>query len=132
MRWVGAFAEVLYDRLRTAVIGEDAAGVVTYSDSLVALLTHCGSAPRVYQSYRAKTKDKLERPIRYMRQDSFLRLSFREVDDLNAQFDELRTTIAHLRVHATTKRAVDEHSAVEHPHHCSACPAPGHGPDRRA
>jgi hypothetical protein len=33
-------------RMKTAVIGEDAAGVVTYNASLVALLAHYGSAPR--------------------------------------------------------------------------------------
>ena len=34
----GALTELLYDRMKTAVIGEDAAGVVTYNASLVALL----------------------------------------------------------------------------------------------
>jgi transposase len=43
----GACAEVLDDRMKTAVIGEDAAGVVTYNASLVALLAHYGSAKRV-------------------------------------------------------------------------------------
>lgn len=55
----GACAEVLYDRMKTAVIGEDAAGVVTYNASLVALLAHYGSAPRACQPYRAKTKGKM-------------------------------------------------------------------------
>jgi hypothetical protein len=34
----GAPEEILYDRMKTAVIGEDEAGVVTYNASLVALL----------------------------------------------------------------------------------------------
>ncbi len=55
----GACAEVLYDRMNTAVIGEDASGVVTYNASLLA---HYGSAPRACQPYRAKTKGKVERP----------------------------------------------------------------------
>jgi hypothetical protein len=42
----GACSEILYDRMKTAVIGEDAAGVVTHNESLVALLAHYGSAPR--------------------------------------------------------------------------------------
>ncbi len=68
----GACAEVLCDRMKTAVIGEDAAGVVAYNASLVALLGHYGSAPRACQPYRAKTKGKVERPFRYVRQDFFL------------------------------------------------------------
>lgn len=39
----------MYDRMKTAVTGEDAAGVVTYNTSLVALLAHYGSAPRACQ-----------------------------------------------------------------------------------
>ncbi len=112
----GACTEILYDRMKTAVIGEDAAGVVTYNASLVALLAHYGSAPRACQPYRAKTKGKVERPFRYVRQDFFLGRSFCDLDDLNAQFEEWRTTIANPRVHATTNRVVDEHFAEERPH----------------
>lgn len=39
----GACTEILYDRMKTAVIGEDGAGVVTYNEALVALLAHYGS-----------------------------------------------------------------------------------------
>ena len=46
---------------------------------------------------------------RYVRQDFFLARSFRNLDDLNAQFDAWRTQIANPRVHATTRRVVDEH-----------------------
>jgi transposase len=111
----GACAEVLNDRMKTAVIGEDAASVVTYNASLVALLAHYGSAPRACQPYRAKTKGKVERPFRYVRQDFFLGRSFRDLDDLNAQFEDWRTTIANPRVLATTQRVVNEHIAEERP-----------------
>ena len=110
----GACAEVLYGRMKTAVIGEDGAGVVTYNASLVVMLAHYGSAPRACQPYRAKGK--VERPLRYVRQDSFLGRSFRDIYDLHAQFAEWRTTIANPRVHATTQRVVDEHFAEEQPH----------------
>lgn len=36
----GAPCELLYDPMKTAVVGEDAEGVVTYNASLVALLNH--------------------------------------------------------------------------------------------
>ena len=44
------------------------------------------------------------------------------MDDLNAQFDDWRTTIANPRRHATTQRIVDEHFAEEQPH-LTALPA---------
>lgn len=111
----GAPEEILYDRMKTAVIGEDDAGVVTYNTSLVALLNHYGSAPKACKPYRAQTKGKVERPFRYIRQDFFLARTFRNIDDLNAQFDAWRCEIANPRVHATTERVVDEAFIEERP-----------------
>ena len=101
--------------MKTAVIGESDEGVVTYNTSLVALLNHYGAVPRACRPYRAKTKGKVEQPYRYVRQDFFLARTFRDMDDLNAQFDAWRTEIANPRVHATTGRVVDEHFAEEKP-----------------
>ena len=101
--------------MKTAVIGESDEGVVTYNASLVALLNHYGAVPRACRPCRAKTKGKVERPYRYVRQDFFLARTFRDMDDLNAQFDAWRTEIANPRVHATTGRVVDEHFAEEKP-----------------
>ena len=56
----GAPREVLYDRMKTAVLGEEADGTVIYNPSLVALLNHYGSAPKACKAYRAKTTDKIE------------------------------------------------------------------------
>ena len=111
----GAPGELLYDRMKTAVIGEDAEGLVTYNVSLVALLNHYGALPRACRPYRAKTKGKVERPYRYIRQDFFLGRSFRDLDDLNGQFEAWRIEIANARVHATTRRVVEEHFAEERP-----------------
>jgi transposase len=59
----GVTEEIPYDRMKTAVIGEDAAGVVTYNASLVALLNHYGAVPRACRPCRARTKGKVERPF---------------------------------------------------------------------
>jgi len=111
----GSPEHILYDRMKTAVIGEDEAGVVTYNTSLVALLSHYDTVPRACRPYRAKTKGKVERPFRYIRQDFFLARTFRNIDDLNAQFDLWRTGIANPRVHATTRQVIDEAFASEQP-----------------
>jgi transposase len=111
----GAPSEVLYDRMKTAVIDEDADGRVIYNSSLAALLGHYGAVPRACRPYRAKTKGKVERPYRYIRQDFFLARSFRDLDDLNAQFDRWRCEVANARTHATTGRVVAEAFADEQP-----------------
>ena len=53
----------------------------------------------------------MERPFRYVREDFFLARTFRNLDDLNAQLDQ----VANHRLHATTGRVVAEHFAEERP-----------------
>lgn len=111
----GVPAEILYDRMRTAVSGEDEAGVV-YNPALLACARHYGFQPRACRPYRAKSKGKVERPFRYVREDFFLACTFRDLDDLNAQFRRWLDEVANRRVHATTRRVVAEHFAQERPH----------------
>ena len=112
----GVPAEILYDRMKTAVRGEvDDRGIV-YNPKLLDLATHYGFVPKACRPYRAKTKGKVERPFRYVREDFFLGRSFRNLDDLNDQFQRWLDTVANPRRHATTGRIVVEHFAAEKPH----------------
>ncbi len=79
----GAPHAILYDPMKTAVIGEDADRLVVYNRALADLARYCGFQPRVCRPYRAKTKGKVERPFRYIREDFFLGGAFRNLDDLN-------------------------------------------------
>jgi transposase len=109
----GVPIEILYDRMKTAVTGEDDAGHIVYNRSLLTLAKHYGFHPKACRPYRAKTKGKVERPFSYIRQDFFLARSFRNLDDLNAQLDEWLRTVANARVHGTTQRVVEEAFAAE-------------------
>jgi transposase len=109
----GVPIEILYDRMKTAVTGEDDAGHIVYNRSLLTLAKHYGFHPKACRPYRAKTKGKVERPFSYIRQDFFLARSFRNLDDLNAQLDEWLCTVANARVHGTTQRVVEEAFAAE-------------------
>ncbi len=112
----GVPAEILYDRMKTAVLGEvDGRGIV-YNAKLLDLAAHYGFTPKACKAYRAKTKGKVERPFRYVREDFFLGRSFRTLDDLNAQFRSWLDAVANARRHATTGRIVAEHFAEEKPH----------------
>src|SRR5262245_38489389 len=85
--------EILYDRMKTAVIGE-AGGSIVYNRALVDFARHYGFQPKACRPYRAKTKGKVERPYRYIREDFFLARSFRNLDDLNAQLRHWLDTVA--------------------------------------
>lgn len=111
----GVPIEILYDRMKTAVIGEDADGHIVYNRSLVALGRHYGFVPRACRPYRAKTKGKVERPFSYIRQDFFLARTFRNLDDLNGQLADWLATVANVRLHGTTQRIVAEAFAAEQP-----------------
>ena len=112
----GAPAEILYDRMKTAVLGEADDQGIAYNRKLLDLATHYRFLPKACAPYRAKTKGKVERPFRYVRDDFFLGRSFRNLDDLNAQFRHWLDTVANPRRHATTGRIVLEHFAEEKPY----------------
>lgn len=112
----GAPREVLYDRMKTAVIGEGQTEGIIYNRALIDLARHYGLHPKACKAYRAKTKGKVERPFRYIREDFFLARSFRNLDDMNAQLRHWLDTVANPRKHATTQLVVNEAFAEERPH----------------
>ena len=109
----GVPIEILYDRMKTAVISEDDQGHIIYNRSLLALASHYGFQPSACRPYRAKTKGKVERPFSYIRQDFFLARTFRNLDDLNDQLRDWLDTVANARLHGTTQRIVAEAFAAE-------------------
>src|SRR3954453_14148868 len=111
----GVPGEILYDRMKTAVTGEDEDGHLIYNRALVELARHYGFLPKACRPYRAKTKGKVERPFGYIREAFFLARPFRNLDDLNAQLTDWLDTVANVRVHATTQRIVAEAFAEERP-----------------
>ena len=116
----GAPAEILYDRMKTVVDREapqdgSEPGHIVYNRTLVEFARHYGYLPKACKAYRAKTKGKVERPFRYIREDFFLGRSFSNRDDLNGQFRQWLDQVANARIHATTHRVVSEHFAEERP-----------------
>jgi transposase len=90
--------------MKTAVIGENEAGGIAYNRSLIDLARHYGFHPKACRRYRPKTKGKVERPFRYIREDFFLARSFANLDDLNRQLRMWLESVANPRVHASTQR----------------------------
>jgi transposase len=117
----GVPQEILYDRMKTAVIGKDAEGSIVYNRALIDFARHYGFHPKACRAYRAKTKGKVERPFRYIRQDFYLARAFRNLEDLNVQLQHWLDTLANVRLHATTQRIVNEAFALEK-HHLKTLP----------
>jgi hypothetical protein len=112
----GAPEQILYDRMRTVFSREDPqAGHIVYNRALLEFARHYGYLPKACKAYRAKTKGKVERPFRYIREDFFLGGSFRNLEDLNTQLRHWLDHVANARMHATTRRVVAEHFAEERP-----------------
>jgi transposase len=131
--------EVLYDNMRTVVIGRDAYGPGKHrlQPGFRDFAHHHGFLPRLCRPYRAQTKGKVERFIRYLRYsfwvplDSRLRSLGVKVDAATANIEVrkwLRDT-ANVRLHGTTERIPMELLADELERFLPlACPWQGHVP----
>jgi transposase len=106
----GVPREVLFDQMK-AVILEDQrlqGGSLVENLEFLRFAHHWQFRPRACRAYRAKTKGKVERPIRYLRENFFYGRSFLNDVDLDAQAQRWLDEVANVRVHATTgQRPVD-------------------------
>lgn len=109
----GVPRQILYDRMKTVVLEESTPGDLRYHPTLLDLARYYGFTPRACAPYRAKTKGKVERPYRYIRQDFFLGRTFANLEDLNRQLAAWLAEIANRRCHGTTQRWVAEAFAEE-------------------
>jgi transposase len=110
--FAGVPHRMLYDRMKTVVTDQDPQGRPVFHPALVALAAHYGFMPEACRPHRAQTKGKIERPVGYIREDFWLGRTFWDLADLIAQWADWLTTVANVRVHATTGvRPVDRWAA---------------------
>ena len=76
---------------------------------------HWGFQIRACRPYRARTKGKVERPVRYLRGNFFYGREFVSDDDLNAQARHWLDEVANVRVHGTLQERVSDRFAQERP-----------------
>ena len=108
--------ELLFDQMRAVVLSDDRAGGggLVLNAEFLRFAAHWGFLPRACRPYRAKTKGKVERPIRYIRESFFYGRSFANDDDLNEQVAGWLEGTANVRRHATTgERPVDRFARDE-------------------
>jgi len=100
----GVPRELLFDQMR-AVIVEDQrlqGGALVENMEFLRFAHHWQFRARACRPYRAKTKGKVERPIRYVRENFFYGRTFVNDEDLEAQAQRWLAEVANVRVHGTT------------------------------
>jgi transposase len=103
----GVPQELLFDQLK-AVILEDRrpqGGRVLENPEFLRFAAHWGFRIRACRPYRAQTKGKVERPVRYVDQSFLYGREFAGDADLNAQALWWLDHVANVRRHATTGEA---------------------------
>jgi len=116
--WGGVPKELLFDQMRAVLTRDDrlTGGGLVHNIEFSRFARHYSVQVRVCRPYRAKTKGKVERPIRYLRDNFLYGRTFLGDGDLAAQLSDWLTAVANVRVHATTKwRPAERFAAVEQP-----------------
>ncbi len=94
--------EILYDNTKTVTLGRDDNGHIIWNERFLDFSVHFNFTPRLCRPYRARTKGKVERPIRYIRENFFPGRKFNSLEDLNFQAHKWRDEKANVRIHSTT------------------------------
>lgn len=98
----GVPKRVLYDNMKTVVLERDGERVV-FHPRLLDFALLAGFTPKACRPYRAQSKGRVERAIKYLR-DSFWPVAFTDLVDLNRQVSAWLAGVANVREHATTHR----------------------------
>jgi len=96
--------EIVYDNLRSVVLGRDFEGArFEWNPIFWDFSQYYGFRPAPHRPYRPQTKGKVESGVKYVKR--FLRgKEFTSLDDLNAQLLAWIVNVADQRVHGTTHR----------------------------
>ncbi len=109
-RFGGVPKELLFDQMRAVVLSDlrVGGGELVLNAEFLRFAAHWGFDPRACRPYRPRTKGKVERPIRYIRESFFYGRAFANDEDLNEQASSWVEDTANVRRHGTTgERPVD-------------------------
>jgi transposase len=106
----GVPGELLFDQMRAVIIGDErpGGGKLLENAEFLRFAAHWGFRVRACRPYRAQTKGKVERPIRYLRESFLYGREFLGDGDLEAQVVHWLETVANPRIHGTTGEAPRE------------------------
>ena len=113
----GVPKELLFDQMK-AVITRDLrlqGGQLVKNEEFLRFAAHWGFLPRACRPYRAQTKGKVERPVRYVRENFVYGRDFLGDADLDEQSTRWLAEIANVRVHGTTRERPVQRLLQEQP-----------------
>ena len=101
----GVPQELLFDQMK-AVITRDLrlqGGALVRNLEFLRFAHHWSFTPRACRPYRAQTKGKVERPVRYLRDNFVYGRTFLNDADLEQQRQQWLNEVANVRIHGTTR-----------------------------
>jgi len=99
----GRTRTILYDNPRTIVLDKDeSTGAVVWNPTFKDRMDFYSVELRLCRYYRAQTKGKVERGVKYVKHNALVGRTFRDLEHLNEWLLEWCLTIADQRLHGTT------------------------------
>jgi hypothetical protein len=101
---------LLFDQMKAVIVEDHRAdgGKLLENPEFLRFAAHWGFRIRACRPYRAQTKGKVERPVRYLRGNFLYGREFLGDGDLDAQCAHWLDETANARVHGTTKEVPRE------------------------
>jgi transposase len=119
----GVPQQALFDNMKTVVLARDAygPGLHRFHPGLLALANDLGFVPKLCRPYRAKTKGKVERFNRYLRESFYNPLASQlkgsglrvDVETANREVSRWLAEVANVRVHAGLQQRPVDRGQVE-------------------
>ncbi len=91
-RWAGVPRTILYDNLKSVVL-DRVGDAIRFNPQILAFAGHYRYEPRPVAPYRGNEKGRVERAIRFVRQNFLPARSFDSFDDINRQADQWCSTV---------------------------------------
>jgi transposase len=101
----GVPQELLFDQLKAVILDDHrpGGGRLLENPEFLRFAAHWGFRIRACRPYRARTKGKVERPVRYVRENLLYGRTFLDDADLAEQTTRWVTDVANQRLHGTTR-----------------------------
>lgn len=118
---LGIPEQMLYDNLKTAILGRQPDGTPIFPGRFLDFALTYGFTPKFCRPYRAQTKGKVERGIGYLRQNFWVRVAPEvqagtlDLAGLQRRVLDWIATVAHPRIHGTHGEVVAVRLARELP-----------------
>jgi len=112
----GLVQRCLSDNAKVVVLGRDSAGEPVWNRVFLDFALRVGCTIQLCAPYRAQTKGRVESGVKYVRGNFWPTAEFTDEADLNGQARTWVETVAHQRVHGTTREQPAERRIHERGH----------------